>query len=60
MPTPISQTFASRKFILAILVLISLSVAFFIGKIPAETYMYGLSFAVAIYSGANLIEKFKK
>lgn len=46
-----------RKFFLAILVLCSISLSFWFGKIDETTYFYGITLALAVYTGGNLIEK---
>lgn len=51
------STLLSRKFLLSIIVVLSISVSFWIGRITAEMYIYGLTGAVAIYTGANVFLK---
>lgn len=47
----------SRKFILAIVLIVSITVSFWMRLIPADQYLYGLGFAIAVYTGANVIQK---
>jgi len=51
------STLLSRKFILSLIVVLSISVSFWLGKISEELYIYGLAGAVAIYTGANVLLK---
>lgn len=55
----LNKNLVSTKFIMAVLVLISISIAFFIGRLTEKEYVNGITMAFFIYSGANLWEKRK-
>lgn len=51
------KSYSSRKFIGFLAIITCFTIGLFLGKIPADIYVYGIIGIYTIYSGAKAYEK---